>query len=206
MQTFFFTCSFFTFFLGTRCLISVARQWFDQKRKKTLAEIDFCRTDLYCDQKWMARRKFLVWKGFDILGAVEKNQCFFFSRMKRSMFFRWSRIRIKWSGKWSHGRASLIQLIYTVETALLLLGLSCCWFWEFEDGSDSVIIARFWCQEWHPLLPGTNQAHAFSSLMSSCCLSPLLKLMVCIVLFLLFCGFFGMTTHKIEVQVRSVWS
>ncbi len=25
----------------------------------------------------MARRKFLVWKGFDILGAVERNQCFF---------------------------------------------------------------------------------------------------------------------------------
>jgi hypothetical protein len=28
-------------------------------------------------KKWVARRKFLVWKGFSILGAVERNQCFF---------------------------------------------------------------------------------------------------------------------------------
>jgi hypothetical protein len=55
------------------CGTSVVRS----ETKKKLAGIDFCRTDLYCDEKWVARRKFLVWKGFDILGAVERNRCFF---------------------------------------------------------------------------------------------------------------------------------
>lgn len=55
------------------CGMSVVRS----EAEKKLAEADFCRTDLYCDEKWVARRKFLVWKGFDILGAVERNQSFF---------------------------------------------------------------------------------------------------------------------------------
>ncbi len=76
MQNFFYLFVLH-FILGTTCFISVARQWFDQKRKTKLAESDFCRTDLYCDEKWMARRKFLVWKGFDILGVVERNRYFF---------------------------------------------------------------------------------------------------------------------------------
>jgi hypothetical protein len=61
----------------------------------------------------------------------------------------------------------LIQLIALWKLLCFFWGCRVVGFLEFEDGSDFVTIARFWCQEWHPLLPGTNQAHAFSSLMSS---------------------------------------
>jgi hypothetical protein len=147
----------------------------------------------------MARRKFLVWKGFDILGAVERNQCFFPVWRNQCFCFWWSGIRIKWSGKWSHGRASLIQLIS--------LWKLLCFFWGCRVvGFESLKMDRT-----------LSPLHDFGVKNGIRFFLVPTKLMVFLlfchhdvsllfwnswfVLFLLFCGLFVMTTHKIEVQV-----